>query len=102
MVSNQQKLILLLESVQRLSTKFILQDYDSDYEERLIKLELLPLCYRREYLDLIFIFKSLQGLNSYCIETIAVFNDDVYLRSGDVNNLASILPIPRTEAYLFK
>ena len=83
-----------------MSTKYILQDYELSYSERLLKLELLPLSYRREYLDLIFIFNSLNSLNSYSIETVAVFNDDVYLRDGNVNKLVSLLPIPRTEHYI--
>ena len=51
-------------------------------------------------MDLTFIFNSLNGLNSYSIETVAVFNDDVYLRDGNVNKLVSLLPIPRTKLYI--
>ena len=37
--------IIMLETVQKRSTKFILQDYTSDYKSRLIQLNLLPLMY---------------------------------------------------------
>ena len=43
--------IIALENVQRHATKFILKT-DLSYPERLVKLKLLPLQYRREILDL--------------------------------------------------
>ena len=47
--------ILLLESVQRRATKFILNDYSSDYKTRLTSLKLLPLMYRLELNDIMFL-----------------------------------------------
>ena len=43
--------IQTLERVQRCSTKFILNDYHSNYKDRLISFELLPLTLRLELLD---------------------------------------------------
>ena len=55
--------ILLLERVQRHATKYILNNYfDFSYAERCIKLSILPLCFRREIIDLLLFFTY---LNSY-------------------------------------
>ena len=53
---------LRIENLQRRATRFIL-DYpqDMDYKQRLIKLSLLPLEYRRQIRDLIFLFKIRTG-----------------------------------------
>ena len=45
--------ILNIERVQRRATKYILNDYVSDYKNRLLKLKLLPL-------DIMFVIKSLK------------------------------------------
>ena len=49
-----------LERVQRRATKYILQDYSSDYKTRLIQLDLLPLMYFLELNDLFFFLKTLK------------------------------------------
>ena len=67
---HNKNLILLLESIQRQATKFILNDYDSSYNDRLSKLNLLPLSYRREYLDLVFLFNAMHDLNVYNVNFI--------------------------------
>ena len=54
----KKKKIKALERVQRRATKFILK-CDLTYPERLAKLGLLPLEFRREVLDLCFFFKCL-------------------------------------------
>ena len=46
--------IMSLESVQRRSTKYIIQDYSSNYKQRLIFLNLLPLMYWYELQDMLF------------------------------------------------
>ena len=53
---------LLLENVQRRATKFILNyPRDMSYRDRLLKLSLLPLEYRREMKDLVLIFNDRAG-----------------------------------------
>ena len=47
--------ILLLEKVQRRATKFILNDYNSNYRDRLIKLCILPLMYWLELNDIMYL-----------------------------------------------
>ena len=54
------KHIKLFESIQRRATKFILQDFQSDYKTRLTNLHLFPLSLWFEYLDLTFIIKCLK------------------------------------------
>ena len=53
---------LLLENVQRRATKFILTyPKDMSYKDRLLKLNLLQLEYRRNFKDLVLIFKAWAG-----------------------------------------
>ena len=54
----------LIENVQRRATKLILNHYDRDisYKDRLLKLHLLPLEFRRETSDLIFLYKHKCGI----------------------------------------
>ena len=49
-----------LEQFQRRATKYILNDYSSDYYSRLLSLGLLPLMYRLELADIMFFLTSLQ------------------------------------------
>ena len=54
--------LILVEQVQRRATPFIIGgDRDLCCKDRLIKLNLLPLNYWLEYLDLVFFYKSLKG-----------------------------------------
>ena len=54
---------MILENVQQRATKFIF-NYPSDlnYKQRLLKLSILPLEYRRDLKDVILLFKSRLGL----------------------------------------
>ena len=49
--------IISLERVQRRATKYILNDYTSDYKSPLLSLHLLPLMYYSELCDLMFSLK---------------------------------------------
>ena len=51
----------LLEGVQRRATKYILNDYASDYKTRLKQTKLIPLNYYKEYRDLCFLYKCIHG-----------------------------------------
>ena len=53
--------IIELESVQRQTSKFILNDYVSHYHERCTALYILPLCFRREIINLYFLYSYLHG-----------------------------------------
>ena len=52
--------ILLLDRVQRKSTKYILNNYHLDYKTRLTSLHLLPLMYTYELYDILFLIQSLK------------------------------------------
>ena len=52
--------IITLENIQRRTTKFILNDFTSDYKSRLVKLNLFPLMLLFELYDLTFFFKCLK------------------------------------------
>jgi hypothetical protein len=53
---------LMLEGIQRRATKFILNyPHDTDYKERLIQLNLLPLDVRRNMKYLLFFFKCMKS-----------------------------------------
>ena len=54
------KHIQLIERVQRRATKYILNDYTSDYKSRLLKLHILPLMYTLDLNDIMFFIKSLK------------------------------------------
>lgn len=53
--------IVILERVQRRATKYILNDYRSNYRTRLMALNLLPLMYIFELRDIMFCVKSLKS-----------------------------------------
>ena len=56
-----QKDIMMLERVQRRATKIILNDYTSNYEQRLIRLNSLPLVIILELNDMLFYFIFIKG-----------------------------------------
>ena len=74
--------IQLLERVQRRATKYILNDFTSDYKDRLISLELLPLMMFYELLDIMFFVKSLKTPND-------CFNISNYLQFTTRNTRSS-------------
>ena len=55
------KYIIKLKRVQRQASKFILNDYVSPYHERCTALSILNLCFRREIIDLCFLYSYLHG-----------------------------------------
>ena len=57
--------IAVLEQLQRRATKFILNDYKSDYKTRLIKLHMLPLMYYYDLSDILFFIKSIKFPSSH-------------------------------------
>ena len=81
----QIKDILNLERIQCRASKYILGDYTSDYKTRLrlIKLNLQPLMYIYELLDILFFIKSYNSpINSFNIFQYVTFNNS-FTRSRD-------------------
>ena len=52
--------IIMLERIQRRATKYILNDYKSDYKHRLLSLRLLPLVMQLELYDIMFFIRCLK------------------------------------------
>ena len=77
-----------IESVQRAATQYILGYPDMNYTERCVKLDILPLSYRREILDLNMFHKSLIGLNQLGHDKYVTFvPEGTTLRSGNRGRL---------------
>ena len=65
--------IKLFEGVQRQATKYILNDYTSDYKTRLSKCKLLPFCFYREINDLCFFYKCQHKFTNFNVDDIVSF-----------------------------
>ena len=65
----------LLEGVQRRATKYILNDYTSDYKLRLKKTNLIPLNYYKEYRDFCFMYKCIHGFYNMSVCDFISFYD---------------------------
>ena len=72
-----------LENVQRRATKYILQDYTSDYKTRLLSLELLPLMLWFELQDVLFLVKCIKEP----MDNVNIFN---YVEFVSTNTRAAI------------
>jgi hypothetical protein len=70
---DNRKYVSRLESVQRRATKFILSDYKISYKDRLNACNLLPLSLRRQYLDGVFVYNSLNNINAININKFLEF-----------------------------
>ena len=92
------KYLNLLESIQRKASKYILNDFDLNYKARLIELDLLPLCYRRDILDIVLIFNAINDLSDlYYVDFIkSVDNENIRLVNNHFNLKYTGNP-PRTE-----
>ena len=66
LATKSDKEILLLERIQRRATKFILNDYKSDYKSRLNSTRLLPLMYWFELQDIYFLLRVSRTIQ-FCI-----------------------------------
>ena len=89
--------ILTLELVQTRATKFILK-CDLTYPERLAKVALLPLEFRREVLDLCFFFKCLTGHADLDVASYVSFKSYKY----DMRYSEAILVKDRFRTDVFK
>lgn len=57
-----------IESVQRRATKYILNDFTSPYSFRLQRLNLLPMSFHKEIIDLCFFYKCMYNMYNFNIE----------------------------------
>jgi hypothetical protein len=93
-------LLSKIENVQRKMSKYILQDYESNYKQRLLKCDILPLSYRREYLDLVFTYNYFNKLVDADLGNLLEIHDEniIPLRYGNYNKLLRDQSF-RTETY---
>ena len=89
--------IKALERVQRRATKFILK-CDLTYPERLAKLGIMPLEFRREVLDLCFFFNCLKGHIDFDVLSYVSFKSYKY----HMRNTEAILAKGRFGTNVFK
>ena len=68
--------INVMESLQHRATKYILNDYNSDYRTRLIKLHLLPIAMLLELNDICFFITSLKNPDSFDILDFVSFSSN--------------------------
>jgi len=88
-----------LERVQRSMSRFILLSNDISYNDRCMILEILPLSFRREVTDLLFLFKCMHGLIRCDFSPeITLVNSSSGLRSAN-EVLLSAKPV-RTEMFI--
>ena len=89
-----------VESVQRGMTRFIVQNSDISYTDRCKQLNLLPLSYRREVMDLAFLYKYLQGDIDVCFDNdVSFVNADSGRRSSSHGPKLYHANRARTETY---
>lgn len=80
--SNNKGQLYLIEGVQGRATNYIINNprrpspAHKDYKARLLQVNLLPLSYRREILDVIFLLRSLHGHTGYDARTFLKFTDE--------------------------
>jgi hypothetical protein len=86
--ANQSKKCLnLVEGVQRRATKYILGNFDISYKERLLQCNLLPLSYRYEFLDLMFMYNSINDLTYVNAADIIEYANRTVTRGGNDDSL---------------
>jgi hypothetical protein len=93
--------VLLIERLQRSATRYILQRPDLDYKDRLKQLDILPLTYRREYLDMCMFFKCKNGIQDLNVNEYVQFtSENVAFTRNRLDK--SKLRIPKTKTALYQ
>ena len=82
--------IKLIEQIQRRATKFILNDFHSDYYNHLVKLQFLPIMYMFELYDMMFLVKSLKNPSPCFRITDYISFSHSSTRSSSTNKLQHI------------
>ena len=67
--------ITALECIQRRATKYILNDFHSDYKHRLLSLRLLPLMMQLELFDILFFIRCLKDPDNFSIFSYVRFSE---------------------------
>jgi hypothetical protein len=77
------KQLIKIESLQRRSTKYIVNNVNMPYYDRLITCNILPLSIRREFLDCTFLYNCLHGIIDFDITNIIKMHTPHSQRNDD-------------------
>lgn len=95
-----QRNILILERIQRAATRYILQRPEFNYKERLLELGILPLTFRREYLDLCMFFKCMKNVYDFNISDHITFtNVNKQATRSTIDGIKLKIPVTKTLMY---
>lgn len=100
---NLLKDISTIECIQRRATKFILNDFNSDYRDRLLSLNILPLMMQLELYDILFFIRCLKNpdpSDAFSIHHFVQFSDS-NTRSSSHCKLKHRLCKSNTESHLY-
>ena len=99
---NTAKLRNRVESIQRRATAWILNTNHAKltYQQRLICLDLLPLCNEREISDLVFFFKALYGFTDLDISTFVSFSNNARTRLCQNPSLTLKVPLCKSNTFI--
>ena len=96
-------LIRRIERVQRRASKFILDLpflCKESYRERLLSIDILPICYWHEFLDLVFLFKATNGIVCVSHDVLPVRIGSTRVTRASASNAKSFRPKKcRTSTY---
>ena len=90
-----------LERVQRAATRYILSYPDMSYVQRLSKTNLLPLSFRRDVLDLKFLYKCINGQYLLNVDTFINFTGSSNVATRSTDDPSLIKP-PRCKTTTFQ
>ena len=97
------KLIEDVEKVQRRATKYILNlgfITDISYKTRLLQLDILPVSYWHEYLDLVFLYKIINNLTYIDERALPIMAGSGTTRSeSNANPIRFVIPYAKTVTY---
>ena len=90
-----------VESVQSRATSWIMQAKRGEisYKQRLITLNLLPLCYDREIKDLVFFFKALHGHIDFDVHRFVSFTNNGRTRLSRNPSLTLKVPLCKSKTF---
>ena len=94
------KNLMHIEAIQRRATKYITNDNVANYKSRLIACNLLPLAFRRDYLDANLLYKTIHGYaDQYILSALTFNNRKQYLISNGINIGDIVVQIAKSETY---
>ena len=94
-----------LENVQRRATKFVLAlpfETDTRYKSRLLALNLLPLSYWHEYMDVLLLFKLTRGFISSDLNILPEQNNKLRMNLRSQNTTLLTHHIPKTKTLCYQ